>query len=233
MYIFNMNKMKFTASMKLAELVGLNWKLLSVLSRLGIGLGFGESSIEEVCGRYGINPSSFLMICSVYTYDDYVPSAEMLQDAEPLSIVEYLHNSHSFYLDKEFASLDRNMKVMTEACDALQKKILTRFFEEYRAQIVNHFAYEETVVFPYVRALVNGETSESYSIEQFEENHSNINEALNDLKSIIMKYIPDTCGAVVQNEVLYGIFRFEEDLRKHTAIEDRVLIPMVNRMEEK
>ncbi len=228
-----MNKMKFTESMKLAELVGLNWKLLSVLSRLGIGLGFGESSIAEVCSRYRINPSSFLMICSVYTYDDYVPSAEMLHDAEPLSIVEYLHNSHSFYLDKEFASLDRNMKVLTESCDALQKKILMRFFEEYRTQIVNHFAYEETVVFPYVRALVNGEISEGYSIEQFEENHSNINEALNDLKNIIMKYIPDTCDAVIQNEVLYGIFRFEEDLRKHTAIEDRVLIPMVNRMEEK
>lgn len=48
-----------------------------------------------------------------------------------------------------------------------------------------------------------------------------------------MKYIPDTCDMVLRNEVLYGIFRLEEDLKKHTLIEDRVLIPMVNRMEEK
>lgn len=228
-----MERMKFTDSMKLAELISLNWKLLSVLSRLGIGLGFGESTIREACGRHGINPSSFLLICSVYTYDDYIPSADMLKEAEPLSIVEYLHNSHSFYLDKEFVSLEKNMNALAGSCEAMRKKILVRFFDEYKTQVQNHFAYEENVVFPYVRALVEGKRTESYSIEQFEENHTNIDEALNDLKNIVMKYMPETCDAVSHNEMLYGIFRLEDDLRKHTVIEDSVLIPIVNRLEEK
>ncbi len=228
-----MNTGKFSGSMKLAELIGMNWKLLSVLSRLNIGLAFGERTISEVCAMQGINLNSFLLICNAYTYDDYVPSSELLSGAEPLSIVEYLHNSHSFYLDKEFPALESNIKAMTEPCEPVQQKIVGRFFGDYKAQVQKHFAYEEEVVFPYVRSLVAGESSQGYSIEKFEENHSNIDETLNDLKNIVMKYIPDTCDMVLRYEVLYGIFRLEEDLKKHTVIEDCVLIPMVNRMEEK
>ena len=46
-----------------------------------------------------------------------------------------------------------------------------------------------------------------------------------------MKYLPDTCDTVLRNDVLYRIYRLDEDLAKHTIIEDRVLIPIVNKME--
>ena len=55
---------------------------------------------------------------------------------------------------------------------------------------------------------------------------------LHDLKNIVMKYLPDTCDTVQRNEVLYRIFRLEEDLAKHTIVEDTVLIPLVNRIED-
>ena len=80
---------------------------------------------------------------------------------------------------------------------------------------------------------MEGGWQEVYSIEQFEENHSNIDETLNDLKNIVMKYLPDTCDTVLRNEVLYRIFRLEEDLLKHTLVEDNILIPLVNKLEEK
>ena len=211
----------FSGTMKLADLVGANYQLLNVLSRMGIGLGFGELTINEVCERQGIDPGSFLLICDVYTYDDFVPSKEILASADPSTLVDYLHNSHAFYLDKEFASLERNLKAMVEPCDSAQK------------QVENHFAYEESVVFPYIRALVKGERQESYTIEQFEENHSNIEETLNDLKNIVMKYLPETCDTILRNEVLYKLFSLEADLAKHTVIEDTVLIPIVNKMEER
>lgn len=219
--------------MKLADLIDLNWKLLNVLSRMGIGLGFGENTISEVCHKQGINLNSFLLICNVYTYEDYVPSAELLSGADAITIVEYLHNSHSFYLDKEFVLLEKNINDMVCPCDELQKKIVAKFFADYKAQVGNHFAYEEEVVFPYVRSLKAKDEVQAYSIEQFEENHSNIDETLGDLKNIVMKYLPETCDTVLRNDVLYRIYRLEEDLARHTIIEDSVLIPIVNRMEVK
>lgn len=225
--------MVFSESMKLADLIDVNFKLLNVLSRLDISLGFGENTIKEVCERQKIDLNSFLLICNIYTYDSYIPSSDLLAGADPVTIVEYLHNSHAFYLDKEFVGMENNLTAMVEPCDGRQKKIVAKFFADYKAQVENHFAYEESVVFPYVRSLVQGGHEESYSIEQFEENHSNIDETLNDLKNIVMKYLPETCDTVLRNEVLYRIYRLEEDLLKHTAIEDNVLIPIVNRMEER
>lgn len=219
--------------MKLADLIDVNFKLLNVLSRLGISLGFGENTIKEVCERQGINLNSFLLICNIYTYDSYMPSADLLAGADPATIVDYLHNSHAFYLGKEFVGLENNLSAMVEPCDELQKKIVAKFFSDYRTQVERHFEYEEDVVFPYVRSLIDGGRHESYSIEQFEENHSNIDETLNDLKNIVLKYLPETCDTVLRNEVLYRIYRLEEDLLKHTLIEDNVLIPIVNKMEEK
>jgi len=223
----------FSEQMKLADLIDVNFKLLNVLSRLGISLGFGENTIKEVCERQGINLNSFLLICNIYTYDSYMPSADLLAGADPATIVDYLHNSHAFYLGKEFVGLENNLSAMVEPCDELQKKIVAKFFSDYRTQVERHFEYEEDVVFPYVQSLIDGGRQESYSIEQFEENHSNIDETLNDLKNIVMKYLPETCDTVLRNEVLYRIYRLEEDLLKHTLIEDNVLIPMVNKMEEK
>ena len=75
-------------------------------------------------------------------------------------------------------------------------------------------------------------THDGYSMEQFEENHSNIDEKLNDLKNIVMKYLPSVCDTVLRNSVLYHIFFLEDDLDRHTMIENNVLVPMVNRLEE-
>lgn len=223
----------FSESMKLADLIDVNFKLLNVLSRMGISLGFGENTIMEVCERQGIDLKSFLLICNLYTYDGYMPSAELMSGADPATIVDYLHNSHSFYMQKEFAGLEEELKAMVEPCDATQKKIVARFFADYKAQVKNHFDYEEEVVFPYIRALMSGQRQQSYSIDQFEDNHSNIDETLNDLKNIVMKYLPDTCDTVLRNQVLYRIYRLGEDLLKHTLIEDNVLIPMINKIEER
>ena len=159
-------------------------------------------------------------------------TVELMSGADPATIVDYLHNSNSFYLLKEFTALEEELKAMVEPCDATQKKVVARFFSDYKAQVENHFEYEESVVFPYIRALMAGQRYASYSIEQFEENHSNIDETLNDLKNIVMKYLPDTCDTVLRNQVLYRIYRLGEDLLKHTLIEDNILIPMVNKIEE-
>ena len=51
--------------MKIADLVDFNFNLLGVLTRLGIGFGFGDETVEEVCRRTGINANTFLLICNV------------------------------------------------------------------------------------------------------------------------------------------------------------------------
>ena len=70
-------------------------------------------------------------------------------------------------------------------------------------------------------------------METFEENHNNIDEKLNDLRNIVMKYLPPVCDTVAAIRALSRLCTLEADLEKHTMIENSILIPMVNRLEEK
>ena len=69
------------------------------------------------------------------------------------------------------------------------------------------------------------------NIKKFAHNHTNVEEKLNDLKNIIIKYLPDSYTSEIRATVLREIFRIESDLRKHATVENRLLIPLVAKLE--
>lgn len=224
----------FTIDMKISELPDRDPRLLGVIRRLGIRFGFGEKTVEEICGESGLNPYTLLLICKVYVYDGYEPSKVELSRSSISDIITYLHNSHDYYIHLATKTLAEAISRMTTPCDTKRSRILTRFYENYREELLKHFDYEENTVFPYVRELADkGCSSENYCIDRYEENHSNVEEKLNDLKNIVMKYLPEECDDELILEVLNCLYSLEDDLGKHTVIEDEILIPMVNAEENR
>ena len=223
--------MTIRPNMKLADLIDLNHNLLSVLSRLGVSLGFGEHTIQQACEISGVNVSSFILICNVYNNDEYAPSSTLLEQADVRDILKYLHNSHIDYMHVSLKELELLMGDMLQNYNASQKSIVEKFLVGYKEEVRNHFNYEETVLFPYVKALIDKKETNGYSIDTFEKNHGNIEEKLCDLKNIVMKDLPQTFDQNLRYDVLHQIYHLENDLRKHTLIEDNVLAPLVSRME--
>ena len=73
----------------------------------------------------------------------------------------------------------------------------------------------------------------SYKIKEYEKNHSDIDAALNDLKNIIIKYLPPECTIDKCRKILMNLFMFEYDLSKHTLLENKILISLVECIEKK
>lgn len=225
-------KKRFTASMKLADVIDTNFNLITILSRMGIGFGFGNDTIEEVCKKYGINANAFLLVCNVYTFENYLPSKEILNDADLRDIVSYLNNSHKYYMDVAVSYLAEGLENVIKFCDERSQKMIWKFFTQYKEELTKHFEYEEKIVFPYMLSVLNHNIDSNYTILQYEENHTNVDEKIEDLKNIVMKYLPAGCDTQLVIKVLTGLYSLELDLRKHTAIEDDILVPIINRMEE-
>ena len=76
-----------------------------------------------------------------------------------------------------------------------------------------------------------GNRNTSYTIDRFEEHHTQIHETLSDLKNLIMKSLPDVCDSRLRISVLLSIYNLQQDLDHHTCIEDDVLIPLVRMLE--
>ena len=218
--------------MKAADLISADWSLLSIFERLDIKLGFGEATVAEICAHYNLSTELFLMICNIYSFNNYRPKAETLKKEDLPHILSYLRASHKHYMNNCFPRLHNNIHTMMEEYEDTNSYVLNKFFDDYDSEIKKHFEYEEFSVFPYIENLLDGNSENVYRISNFEDNHTNVDEKLNDLKNIIIKYLPGTYTSNIRMKVLNEIFKIESDLRKHTLVENKLLIPLVTKLEK-
>ncbi len=214
----------FSENTKLADMVLTDGRLLGILPYFGIRLGFGEKTIKHVCAESGIAIPLMLLVCNLYVFEDYTPDPADLKQVPLEGLVDYLEISH-----KDFLNV-RMPRIIEEVLNLPGGDMLASFCDKYRREVIDHFKYEEGIVFPYIRQLLNGERSD-YKISEYGSNHSDIDGALEDLKNIIVKYLPPAATIEVCRNVLADLFTFEYDLRKHTFLEDMILIPLVERLD--
>ena len=219
--------------MKMSELMDSNFHLLGIISRLGIKGSFADRTVDDICRRHDIDPDTFVLLCEVYSMRGYKPTESDLCCCDITDLLQYLHSSHEFYLNSALTRLAPALEDLVEPAGDVQKKVIRRFFEGYRCELVKHFAFEEDTVIPYVQGLLDGKLTSGFSITDFSDNHSNIDESLSDLKNIIMQSLPPECDGDKRINVLSEIYHLQDDLRHHTYIEDNVLVPIVRMLEER
>ena len=222
----------FSEKMKLSDLVFANYRLLYVLPCFNIELGFGEATIKQICQKKGISVSFFLMVCNVYSLEDYCPDSATLAQVPLNNLIDYLRNSHKDYLERRMPKIIAQILNLVEKYDIRHGKILSEFCEKYRKEVVVHFNYEEQTVFPYIEALLAGKKWENYEIKKYKGSHSDLDAALSDLKNILLKYLPIEYPTDECRNILIDLFLFELDLSKHILLENKILISLVEQIEK-
>ena len=225
-------KQFFTPDMKLSDIIDMDYNLVQVISRTGIDLRHAGLTVSEACVLDGIDPATFMLICNVYSFPEHCPSESDIAAASVRDILRYLRGSHLYYTGIALRNLEGAFDRLVSPCDEGRKKAVLKFFIDYKAELEKHFAREESEVFPYVEALLAGVKPEGYSIDQFEEHHESVDEKLEDMKNIVMKYLPVECDEELKMWVLLSIYRLRDDLRRHTFVEDGILVPIVRNLEK-
>ena len=222
----------FSSEARLSDLITVHPSLLALLPRLGISLGFGDRSIADVCEESGVDTAFFLLICNVYTFNNYVPSTASILGTDMTGLVPYLEKSHKYYVEKRLPHIERHLDAIAQNLKGRIGQVFISFFKEYKREVVAHFAHEERDVFPHIRALMSGERDTTYSIGEFIDTHSDIEGKLDDLLNIVFKYLPPQADDDNVLDVVYDILRLSEDLKKHTFIEERIMVPLVKHFEK-
>ena len=226
-------RIPFTKDTKLAELLTEDRRLLQLLPRFGVGLGFGDRSVEQVCQMNHVNTELFLMVCKIYSDSNFKPVQKELRLIDMRDLLSYLRASHLYYLEERFPHIEEHLQHIIEACGQKYGPMLSHFYGEYKQEVMQHIKYyEEEVVFPYIEALLNGQRAGSYKIDEFEHNHTNIQDVLDDMMNILLKYLPGDILPKERIEISLDIMELSDDLNRHSIIEDRILIPYVEFLEK-
>ena len=221
----------FSSERRLSDLITAHPSLLSMLTRLDISLGFGDRSIADVCEESGVDTEFFLLICNVYTFNNYVPTTATILGTDMTGLVPYLEKSHKYYVDKRLPHIERHLDAIAKKLGGRIGQVFISFFKEYKQEVEEHFCHEESKVFPHIRALMQGEKDTSYNIGMFLHTHSDIEGKLDDLLNIVFKYLPPQVDDDNVLDVVYDILRLSEDLKKHTFIEEKIMVPLVTHLE--
>lgn len=229
--------------MKMADVVHTNHHLLHVINRFGIQLGFAEKTVEEICHESHVDIGFFLEIVNTFHDPAYFPVQNLVKFKASM-LVAYLQKTHAYYLDFKIPEIESYISRLLNdnSLEADTKQLLSAFFQQYKSELTIHIQKEEQRVYPYVLALEKyisdksgkeelAEHLKAYSIHDYEEDHDDVEEKLFDLKNIIIKYIPRPTDSRLLNVILHELFELEKDLHNHGHIEDLILVPIVEKME--
>lgn len=221
---------KYKGYDQMSNLICENHGMLLVLSRFEISLGFGDRSIEEVCKDSNVNSNTFLAIVNLLIEND--KQQVVSDDIDIYDLIKYLRKSHSYFLEFRLPSI-REKLLETIGCDSNDIALLIiKYYDEYISEVEKHIMYEEEIVFPYVEKLLNSGDLGGYSISVFSRLHDKVEEKLDDLKNIIIKYYPVRSSNEL-NGVIFDIFSCSEDLASHNCIEDNIFTPAIRNLEIK
>lgn len=222
--------------MKMADAINQYHSLLTVLPRLGISLGFGEKSIGQLCAEHHVSEALFMLISRVYCQDDYFPTATELQQCRMSDILQYLTCSHKDYLENKLPHIEHHLNALLEPMDKKYSTLITNFYAEFRKEMEKHFRYEEEVLFPYLRQILSEQEaaeSATYQKSTFHQQHDDIEDTLNDLSNLLLKYIPAEISPVERVDMLLDMYALSNDIAKHSMMEDRILLPYIQLLESK
>lgn len=220
----------FTAQTRMSDLICDNYSLLLIITRFGIPLGFADKTIGQVCSDHEVDVPTLLLLLNSATHPGELPSTEQLSHIELESLLRYLSNSHSYFLDFRLPQIRQRLLSAISNCPQEVAFVIRRFFDEYVEEVRKHMNYEEKTVFPYARRLAHGERDDHYSISIFSKRHDQIELKITELKNLIIKYYPAPSGYDLNN-VLHDIFSCEADLASHNHIEDDIFTPYMLALE--
>ncbi|MCR4995120.1 MAG: response regulator transcription factor [Bacteroidales bacterium] len=222
----------------MSDLIHDDYRLLQVISRFGVSLGFGDQSVAAACKNSGVDASTFLAVVNFVQSEGRMSVDELAEEVSVVELMRYLQRSHSYFVDFRLPSIRRKL---IEAIDCSAKNqiafLILKFYDEYAAEVQRHMEYENTHIHTYVQLLLEGQVPThhaSYSelANQHHDNHSSLSKSSHELKSIIVKYYPSDSDTQRLADTLMDIYIMEEDLFSHCHLEDTLFAAAVHLLEE-
>jgi regulator of cell morphogenesis and NO signaling len=231
--MYQTHKTYITGDMKMSDLIAENSKLLLLLEHFEIDFAVGDNSIKKLCSENKIDLPVFLVFGNLY--NGFFPDKQEINALKDIStIIRFLKNSHRFYKHDKYPELNQFLKQLHEKHKTEDILLIEKFFNDYFEEVLEHLDYEESIVFPYICKLIESgkiNANNNFSANEYRDHHTDIETKLADLKNLLLKHISLKNDFALRRKFLFSLFELEYDLNVHSLIEDKILLPLVGKIE--
>lgn len=220
----------------MADAIKINERLLHVIERFNISLGFGDNTINTICREQNINKELLLIIMNAFNDLSFATQVEYNAKILP-GLIQYLRNGHRYYQQDKLPYIKLLIEKFIENTDNKNTVLLRDFFNEYANEVEVHMNYENDTVFPYLEELFkayieDGSNKQTFRIKEFISHHTDIMDKPEELTNLLIKHFPPTKDRFYRNQILLELFDLENDLADHSRLEEQLLAPLANQLEE-
>ncbi len=231
--MYQTHKTYITSDMKMSDLIVENSSLLLLLEHFEIDFAVNDKTVKQLCNENKIDLSVFLVFGNLY--NGFYPDKKEINALEDVSsIIRFLKSSHRFYKHDKYPELKAFLVQLHERQERENILLIEKFFNDYFDEVLEHLDYEESKVFPYICGLIengNVKTGSNFSANEYRDHHSDIETKLADLKNLLLKHISLKNDFSLRRKFLFSLFELEFDLSIHSLIEDKILLPLVAKIE--
>jgi len=219
-----------------ASMVMENPALLLVFEHFGMENAFQGKTVAQACEACHTSEKVFLLAANLV--NGYPPvNVPELNSFEISIVIAFLKNAHAYYRSEKYPEIRTLIEEMIGRNPSEAVRLTGGFFEEYYQEVIEHIDYEDQVAFPYFFSLTGnnlykaGESRLSYSSAEYREHHTDIETKLTDLKHLLLLHIPVSHDLDIRRKLLVSLFAFEQDMLIHRQIEEEILVPQIERLE--
>jgi regulator of cell morphogenesis and NO signaling len=231
--MYKTDKTYITKSRRMLDLINENYSLLLCLQHFDIDFAVDNKTVEELCNDNDIHLNTFVIIANLY--NGFFPEEEEINKITDIaSVLTFLKNSHSFYLEDKYPELKYYLKKLKDYHSSTDFRLIEKFFNDYFEEVLEHLKYEDEIAFPYFCELLKKDGNireKSFSAKEYQNHHTDIETKLADLKSLFLKHIRIKSDLNIKRKFLNTLFGLEFDLKIHSIIEEKVLIPLIESIE--
>jgi len=232
-----------TKENKLADVLIRNYTLIPVIVRFRISLGIGDKTIDEICKETGINSVLLLAALNLLDDKDYVIT-EKMNPYNVLPVMDYLQTTYEDYLQAQALNIERHIDRLIASAKPSNNdlQLLLSLFMEYKQELSALIEKEEEETFPFILNVYELFYSPEYiscdspinwtSVRKMGHKYDIVNEKLRDLNNLMIKYLKGNYDENIFYAVIFSLNRLKEDMAGTQRLEEKILQPIVMRMEK-
>jgi regulator of cell morphogenesis and NO signaling len=176
-------------------------------------------------------------------------NGEMTNPAEiksPSELIDYIIENHHFFTRTEIGRLTTLMeKVCYKHSDRhFELAALRRVFRAFCDDLTAHMRKEEFVLFPFIKNLEMSDKNKisipfksnetlSNPVRMMLTEHDSANDFLQKMRELTRDYAAPADACTSFKELYFGLKELEKDLFRHIYLENEVLFPLAQDLEQK
>jgi regulator of cell morphogenesis and NO signaling len=227
------------------EIISQNIKAAKIFEYFGLDFCKSKKkTIESVCFENGLKISE---VIKKLENIDYFNKASIHYDNWDLDfLTDFIVNNHHRYIYNSIPSIEQYLyKVKSKKGDKYPElTVIDTLFSELKNEILIHLAKEEKMLFPYFKKLSYAmKNSEEISVPPFgsvnnpikvmEAEHINADSIIKQIRRLTKDFTPPEDECTTFKLLYYELKEFNKDLEIHIYLENNVLFPVANKIENK